>query len=453
MIAIGAAVNNHGCPNCFLGEYEMTKITGVMRGSLSDRAGIKKGDMLLSVNGHNIKDVLDYRFYICEEKLKIIVARGEDEVSFHIKKDEYDDIGLLFETYLMDEKRRCANNCVFCFIDQNPKGMRETIYFKDDDTRLSFLQGNYITMTNLTETDIDRIVEMKTSPVNISVHTTNPELRVKMLRNKNAGKCLDYLKKLCDGKIDVNAQIVLCKGINDGEELERTMRELYSFENIKSTAIVPAGLTKYREGLCPLELFSKEDSARVIAQVSAFSEKSRKERGTGLFYCSDEFYLRAGLPLPDEAFYDGYPQFENGVGMITSVKTEFERALCTYEGTPVKQELSIATGYAAFDFISALAEKVSARFPQIKINVYKIRNDFFGESVTVAGLITGKDLLNQLSGKPLGQRLLITESMLRHGGDLFLCGTGIDELSEKLNIKITPCPNDGYGIFDNIVGN
>ena len=282
----------------------MVNITAVERGSKAEKSGIFAGDVLVSVNGREINDVLDYRFYLCERVLEMELKRGEQHYRVKIRKDEYDDIGLDFSSFLMDEKRRCANNCVFCFIDQNPKGMRETIYFKDDDTRLSFLQGSYITMTNLGERDIRRIVEMKTSPINISVHTTNPELRCAMLKNKNAGKVLEYIRTLDEGGITMNFQIVLCKGLNDGAELDRSMRELAAVEHLGSVAIVPVGLTKHREGLCRLEGFGKDDARKVIEQVEKFAEECEKKRGEKLFFCSDEFYLLAGTELHDGEYYD-----------------------------------------------------------------------------------------------------------------------------------------------------
>lgn len=430
----------------------MVEITEVSRGSHADKAGIKAGDLLVSVNGKNIGDVLDYRFYLCESSLRIVLIRNGTELPFEIEKDEYDDIGLEFSTYLMDEKRRCANNCIFCFIDQNPCGMRDTIYFKDDDTRLSFLQGNYVTLTNLGEKDIDRIIEMKMSPVNVSVHTTNPELRVGMLRNKNAGKSLAYLKMLDDGGINMNCQIVLCKGINDGDELLRTMRDLSGYGRVNSVSVVPAGLTCHREGLYPLESFSAEEAANVIDAVEDFAAECEEKRGEKLFFCGDEFYLKAGRKVPCADYYDGFPQIENGVGMLASTGAEFYEAINGYTKMPEPEEISMATGEAAYEFIRALAGAVTKKYPQIKIHVYKIKNEFFGESVTVAGLVTGRDLARQLDGKPLGERLLLAECMLRHGGDLFLCGTSLDGLSEKLGVKITLCPNDGNGLFSKIIG-
>ena len=431
----------------------MVEITGVEKGSPAEKAGIKKGHYLISVGDKKTADVLDYRLSMCDKSLTLGLARDGEEFSVRIRKGEYDDIGLDFATYLMDEKRRCANNCIFCFIDQNPCGMRESIYFKDDDSRLSFLQGNYITLTNLGERDIRRIIDMKMSPVNISVHALNPELRVKILRNKNAGKVLAYLKMLDDGRINMNCQIVLCRGINDGAELDRSMRELAEYKNVHSASIVPAGLTRYRDGLDPLTAFTPDEAGKVIDQVDAFAAECVKKRGERIFYCGDELYIRAGRELPGGEYYGDYTQSENGVGMITSTKEEYLDALDLCEEEPEPEEISMATGVAAYGLIRFLADETMKKFPQIKINVYKIINHFFGESVTVAGLVTGKDLSEQVSGKPIGQRMLISEHMLRHGGDLFLCGMSIDELSEKLGVPVTPCPDDGYELFERVIGN
>ena len=343
----------------------MVKIQAVTNGGIASRSGIAAGDILISVNGHPIRDVLDYRFYLTDTRVHLELSRQDKPYSLLINKGEYDDIGLEFETPLMDKKHTCRNACVFCFIDQMPKGMRETLYFKDDDDRLSFLHGNYVTLTNLNDEDIERLITMHISPVNVSVHTTNPELRVKMMKNKRAGEVLSYLPRLANASIALCTQIVLCKGLNDGEELERSMRDLLKlYPALRSCAIVPVGLTKHREGLYPLELFSPAECARVIEQVEAFGDACMKEHGSRLFYCSDEFYVRAGLPLPSEDYYEDYSQIENGVGMITSLKPEFsvemdflEEHLSAFQAP---RRVSIVTGVAAFDTISTLAHRLSA---------------------------------------------------------------------------------------------
>jgi putative radical SAM enzyme (TIGR03279 family) len=432
----------------------MVRIESVERFSPAEKAKLKAGDEIISINGNEIRDVLDYRYYICEKKLSVLVIRNGEEKTFNIKKGEYDDLGLEFETFLMDKKHSCRNKCIFCFIDQLPKGMRETLYFKDDDSRLSFLQGNYITLTNMTEEDIDRIIKMRMSPINISVHTTDPDLRVKMLKNPRSGEVLAYIKKLADAGIEICAQIVLCRGVNDGKHLEKTMHDLACLHpQVTSVSIVPAGLTKHRDGLYPLTPFTKEESAAVVAQVEAFAAACKASLGSSIFYCGDELYLEAGLPLPEGDYYEGYRQIENGVGMIASMKEEFASALEAEEGDERERSLSIATGHAAYGFISECAEKVKEKFPNIRINVYEIRNDFFGESVTVAGLVTGVDLISQLSGKELYGELLLPANMLRHGGDLFLCGTSREELAEKLCVDLTLCENDGYEFLDKLIGN
>lgn len=439
--------------NSFKGGF-MVLIKEVERFSPAEKAKIKAGDEIISINGNEIRDVLDYRYYICEKKLSVLVRRGGEEKTFNIKKGEYDDLGLEFETFLMDNKHSCRNKCIFCFIDQLPKGMRDTLYFKDDDSRLSFLQGNYITLTNMQEEDIDRIIKMRMSPINISVHTTDPELRVKMLKNPRSGEVLSYIKKLADAGIEINAQIVLCRGVNDGENLERTMHDLACmYPQVSSVSIVPAGLTKHRDGLYPLTPFTREESAAVVAQVEAFAAACKASLGSSIFYCGDELYLEAGLPLPEGEYYEGYRQIENGVGMISSMKDELDSALENEDGDGRERAVSIATGHAAYGFICECAEKIKEKFPNVKINVYEIKNDFFGESVTVAGLVTGRDLVAQLSGKELYGELLLPANMLRHGGDLFLCGMSKEEAEEKLGAKITLCENDGYEFLDKIIGN
>ena len=434
----------------------MVEITGVLKGTPAARQGIRAGDKLIAINGNAIVDVLDYRYYLCEKKLVLSLCRDGEDFSVNIKKGEYDDIGLEFETFLMDKKHSCRNKCIFCFIDQLPRGMRDTLYFKDDDSRLSFLQGNYITMTNLSDEDVERIIKMKMSPINISVHTTNPELRVKMLKNPNAAKSLDYLRRFAEAGTEIGCQIVLCRGINDGEELARSMHDLASYyPSVKSVSIVPAGMTKFRDekGLYPLTPFSPEEAAEVIKQVESFAEHCMKAYGTRIFYVGDELYLEAGLPIPDAEYYEEFHQLEDGVGMIASTKQEFYSALEDAEADDREREISVATGIAAYPLLSELADAVMKKYPNVKIHVYEIKNHYFGELITVAGLITGKDLLDQLKDQKLGETLYISQNMLRHEGDLFLCGTSIDELSEALGVEVCPTSSDGYDVFDALVGN
>lgn len=433
----------------------MVTITGVEKASPAAKHGILPGDILISINGHDINDVLDYRFRLTEKKITLLIHRGPDLKEITIKKDEYSDIGLEFETYLMDKKHSCRNKCVFCFIDQLPKGMRDTLYFKDDDSRLSFLMGNYITLTNLSEEDVDRIIEMKTSPINVSVHTTNPELRVKMMKNKNAGKVLSYLRRFADAGISLNCQIVLCKGINDGKELERSMTDLAAlYPSLVGVSIVPAGITNYREGLCHLEPFTAGEAGEVIDTIDKFGEKCLKKFGTRLFFSSDELYIEAGRELPDEDYYEGYPQIENGVGMIRSMDGEFTDELDFLDEYDLEKprKVSVATGAAAYDFIKSLADRLCEQVPTLECHVYKIINDFFGHNITVAGLLTGKDLANQLNGKDLGDRLLIPRVTLRSEGDVFLDDTTPEWLAEQLGgIEVVPVESTGNDFVSKVL--
>ena len=435
----------------------MVEITGIEKNSPAAKAHIVAGDILVSINGNPITDVLDYRFYITEKKLDITLDRRGETVSVTIKKPQYDDIGLEFATYLMDKKHSCKNKCVFCFIDQNPKGMREDIYFKDDDSRLSFFFGNYITLTNLTDADIDRVIKMRISPINISVHTTNPELRVKMMKNKNAGTSLRFLDRLRDGDIAMNAQIVLCKNLNDGVELERTLNDLSAYyPHIESIAVVPSGLTKHREGLYPLEPFNKEDARKVIEQIDRKRAENEKVYGERIIQAADEWYLKAELPLPDESYYDGYPQLDNGVGCITNQKDEISAEIeaLTEDGfsldTP--REVSVVTGMAAYDFIRSAAKNLEKHCPGLTVHVYGVVNRFFGESITVSGLLTGGDMYEYLKDKPLGQTVFIPSVTLRHEGDLFLDNMSLDEFTEKLGVPVEPVTNDGAEFADKLTG-
>ncbi len=412
----------------------MVEITYVFQGSRADKAGILAGDMLVSINKRQINDVLDYRFYLADKSVKLTVLRNGKQKSFKIKKQEYDDIGLDFETPLMDKKHSCENKCVFCFIDQLPKGMRKSLYFKDDDSRLSFLHGNYITLTNLSESDIERIIDMHISPINVSVHTTNPELRVKMMKNKRAGDVLSYLEKLANAKITLCCQIVLCRGLNDGDELMRSMRDLAAlYPAMQSTSVVPAGLTKFRDGLYQLEAFSSEECARIIAQINEFGDECLQKHGTRLFYPADEFYIKAGLPLPQDEFYEDYAQIQNGVGMITDMRTCVDYELEDFEKYEsyknIARTVTLATGYAAYEHMCAMAKLLTEHFPNLKINVKPIKNNFFGESITVSGLLVGKDIIEQLSDTELGTALYIPASALRSEGDVLLDDISPEDIS------------------------
>lgn len=435
----------------------MVKIVTVDSHSRAKKAGMRENDILVSINGREINDVLDYRFHLANKKVDICVMRDGEELHFNIVKAEYDDIGLDFETPLMDKKHSCENKCIFCFIDQLPKGLRKTLYFKDDDSRLSFLHGNYITLTNLDDKDIDRIIEMRISPVNVSVHTTNPELRVKMMKNKRSGEVLSYLKRFADAGIHICAQIVLCKGINDEEELTRSMMDLTAyFPALQSVSIVPAGKTKFRDNLYPLESFTKEDCIKVIEQVEAFADACYEKYGSRLFFCADEFYIKGEIPLHEDEYYEGYPQIENGVGMLTSLLTEFgieidyiEEYLEKYQAP---RRVSVVTGMAAKDQIIDMCVRLCKIIDGLEIDVYPIVNDFFGHEITVSGLLTGTDIYNQLKDKKLLDELILPPNVLRSEGDLFLCGMSIDELSEKLNVKIRLSGNDGAGFISAMLG-
>lgn len=430
----------------------MVEIKSIVNGSPAQRAGIMPSDFLFSVNGQEIKDVLDYMFYSAETSVDLVITRNGVSLPFHIEKDEYDDIGLEFETFLMDKKQSCRNKCVFCFIDQMPPNMRETLYFKDDDARLSFLQGNYVTLTNLEQSDIDRIIKMKLN-INVSVHTTNPELRVKMMHNRFAGEKLKYIYQLAENGIKLNCQIVCCPNLNDGDELRRSLSDLGELmPNISSMAVVPVGLTKYRDGLFPLTCFTKESASETIDIISEYQKIFLEKFGTRTVFPSDEFFLIAQRELPPMEYYEDFPQYENGVGMMRSLIDEFENALELAEWEGGKRHVSIATGYLAYKNVKRLAEKAEKYFPLLKCDVYRIRNDFFGETITVTGLITCQDLIAQLKGKNLGENLLVSTSMLRRDSTVFLDDMTVEEAEKKLDVKICPVQNDGYELLDAIIG-
>ena len=434
----------------------MVEITYVEPRSRAQKAGILEGDKLLSIGGNAIEDVLDYRFYLADTLVTLECEREGKRFSVSIRKGEYDDIGLGFKTPLMDEKHTCRNKCIFCFIDQLPKGLRETLYFKDDDSRLSFLHGNYITLTNLYDKDIERILRMHISPVNVSVHTTNPTLRVEMMKNKRAGEVLSYLERFKEAGIRICAQIVLCKGVNDGAELDRSMRDLVAYlPALSSVSIVPAGLTRYRDGLYPLENYTPEDCRAIVAQVDKFGAECLEGYGTRLFFCADELYVKGGLPIPPDEYYEEYAQIENGVGMLRALSVEFEAELSFLEKTDAPtspRAVSIATGVAAYDRLAALGKLLEEKIPNLTVRVYKIVNRFFGETVTVTGLLTGKDLAEQLQNEDLGDELLLSSCTLRAEGDLFLCGMTPAELEGKLNLPIRFVDSDGAALVQAVLG-
>jgi len=429
----------------------MTQIKSIDHGSPAHQAGIKAGEILVAVNSHSIVDVLDYKFHTYDPRL-ILTLR--DALGRHrtvkVKKSEGEDLGLEFESYLMDTARSCANRCVFCFVDQLPPGLRDTLYFKDDDARLSFLMGNYITLTNLSEREVQRIIDLHISPINISVHATDPELRVLLLGHKNAGRGLELMRRFADAHITMNCQIVACPGLNDGPQLQKSMEDLAAlYPAVNSVSIVPVGLTKHRQGLYHLEPYTPERAAAVVDMVETFGRQCVQSYGTTLFWCSDEFYLKALRGLPADDYYEEYTQLENGVGMLRQLEAEFMRALADADGVKEMPPFSIATGVAAAPFLREIVDRAAAKCDtEVKYTVYPIINHYFGETIDVAGLITGGDLIEQLRGNDLGERLLLPVNMLRHGEDMFLDNVKLSDVSKELNIPIMPVNQDGYDFFD-----
>lgn len=432
------------------------RITSVEPGSPARRARIHKGDTLISINGNAITDVLDYRFYMTDEHLEILLCDQEKKLrTVVVEKDEYDDLGLEFETYLMDRQMGCKNACIFCFVDQTPPGMRKSLYFKDDDTRMSFLFGNYTTLTNLKEGDIQRIIKMNISPINISIQTMNPALRVQMMKNPFAGESLKFVRMLTEGGIKINTQIVLCPGYNDGEQLEYSLSELAKLgPNVQSIAVVPVGLTRYREKLTPLRGFFPQEAVEVVKTMERWGEYFCKEYGTRTAYASDEFYILAGKDFPPYEFYEDFAQLENGVGMMTLMQHDFAQALkeAQLEQSPAAHRCTIATGQLAYPMMQDFAERVQQAFPQVQVQVKKIRNDFWGPTITVAGLITGQDLLAQLEGLDLGSELLIPANMLRHEQDRFLDDLTLEQVQETLGVPALPVENDAFELLARMLG-
>ena len=430
------------------------RITSVEPGSPARRARIHKGDTLISINGNAITDVLDYRFYMTDEHLEILLCDQEKKLrTVVVEKDEYDDLGLEFETYLMDRQMGCKNACIFCFVDQTPPGMRKSLYFKDDDTRMSFLFGNYTTLTNLKEGDIQRIIKMHISPINISIQTMNPALRVQMMKNPFAGESLKFVRMLTEGGIKINTQIVLCPGYNDGEQLEYSLSELAKLgPNVQSIAVVPVGLTRYREKLTPLRGFFPQEAVEVVKTMERWGEYFCKGYGTRTAYASDEFYILAGKDFPPYEFYEDFAQLENGVGMMTLMQHDFAQALkeAQLEQSPAAHRCTIATGQLAYPMMQDFAERVQQAFPQVQVQVKKIRNDFWGPTITVAGLIT--DLLAQLEGLDLGSELLIPANMLRHEQDRFLDDLTLEQVQETLGVPVLPVENDAFELLARMLG-
>ena len=419
------------------------KIYNVTKGSHAEKAGIKSGETLLKINLNEIVDVLDYRFYQVNRNLSLEISDGENSRTVEITKGEYEEIGLEFETYLMDEQHSCRNKCIFCFIDQLPKGLRKSLYFKDDDSRLSFLFGNYITLTNITEHEIERIIKMHISPINVSVHTTNPELRCKMMNNRFAGDVLKYLKRFADAGITLNCQIVACPGINDGDELLRTMRDLESL-GVEMTAIVPVGLTAYRDGLYPLVPYNKETAAQTLDLIENYGNMCKEKHGRRIFFAGDEFYILAGREIPAPEFYEDFSALEDGVGMIAYLTDDVKWALeeLEYDEKP-NHTVTVACGTGVYPFMEKIMAMINEKFPNITINTQPIKNNFFGGGVNVSGLVTGGDLISQLKGKNIGERLIIPSSMLRFENDLFLDDVSTDDVERELNVELVAVNNNG----------
>lgn len=432
----------------------LTKIASVDLHSPARKAGVRPGETLTHINGHPIVDVLDYKFYAYDPRLELtLTEENGGSRTLRIKKEEGEDLGLNFETYLMDRARSCANKCIFCFVDQMPPGMRDTLYFKDDDARLSFLMGNYMTLTNLSQREIQRIIDLRISPINISVHATDPELRTAMLKNPRAGECLSIMERFAKAGIEMNCQVVACPGVNDGPALTRTMKDLGRLHPaVISVAVVPVGVTKFREGLCRIEPYTKEQAAALIDQVETFARAFLQEHGTSLVWCSDEFYLMAGRKLPEKAYYEDLDQLENGVGMLRLLLHQAAMGLEEEEPEQI-EPFSIATGLSAAPFVQEIVDNARKQCGNIKGTVYPIVNRFFGETITVSGLITGTDLIEQLRGKDLGGRLLIPDNMLRAGEQVFLDDVTVEQVEQALDVTVVPVPADsGFDLADAILG-
>ena len=428
-------------------------IQSIVPGSIAEEMELQPGDTVLAINGQDIEDVFAYHYLVNDEYVEMLIrtADGTEEV-LEIEKDYDEDIGIVFESSLMDDYRSCSNNCIFCFIDQMPPGMRETLYFKDDDSRLSFLQGNYITLTNMKDKDIERIIRFHLAPINISVQTMNPELRCKMLHNRFAGEALKKIDRLYEAETEMNGQIVLCKGVNDGKELAYTIEQLSKYAPVmQSVSVVPVGLSKYRDGLYPLEPFTKEDACEVIDLIEKWQKINYERHGIHFIHASDEWYILAEREMPEEGRYDGYIQLENGVGMLRLLQEEVMDALDGKKDDGVKEELSIATGYLPYPYLEKLVREIEKVYPGRNVHVYRIRNDFFGEKITVAGLITGQDLIAQLKERPLGERLLLPAVMFKSGEEVFLDDITKTQAEDALQIPINIVKSSGYDLVDAIL--
>ncbi|MGN0343038.1 MAG: DUF512 domain-containing protein [Roseburia sp.] len=430
-------------------------ICSVVPGGIGEELELEPGDELLSINGKTVEDIFDYQYLTNDEYLTVEIRKADGEIwELDIEKDYDEDLGIEFENGLMDDYKSCSNKCIFCFIDQMPKGMRDTLYFKDDDSRLSFLQGNYVTLTNMSDEDIERIIYYNLAPINVSVHTTNPALRCEMLHNRFAGDALKKLERLAEAGVEMNGQIVLCKGVNDGAELERTISDLVGYiPHMESVSVVPVGLTRYRQGLYPLQPFEKEDAREVLAIIHKWQDYCMEHYGTHFVHGGDEWYLLAEQELPSAEHYDGYLQLENGVGMITLLRDEFAEALAQEKGDPdFAHHVTLATGGLAAPILRDILEQMRDKFPKVRVDVTPIRNDFFGERITVAGLLTGQDLAAQLSQIPLGEEVLLPSCVLRMGEDVFLDDMTLKELKMTLQAPVVIVKSSGQDLLDAVLG-
>ena len=428
-------------------------VKSIVPGSIADEMGIEPGDRLISINGQEIEDIFDYEYYVESPAVTLLVEKASgEEWELEIEKEYEEDLGIEFENGLMDDYRSCSNKCIFCFIDQLPKGMRKTLYFKDDDSRLSFLQGNYVTLTNMSDADVERIITYRLEPVNISFQTMNPELRCRMLQNRFAGDALKKAQRFYEAGIVMNGQIVLCKGVNDGEELERSIRDLTSYlPLLKSVSVVPVGLTKFRDGLYPLEPFTKEEAKHVLETVHRWQDRIYAEYGVHFIHAGDEWYLLAEEEIPEEERYDGYLQLENGVGMLRLLFNEFEEAYQAVGGDERERTISVATGRLAYPYLKRMAGKMEEKYPNLRIHVYAVRNDFFGERITVSGLVTAQDIMAQLAGKELGESLLLPCNMLKADEDIFLDDYTVSQVSETLQVPVVIVKSSGQDLIDAIL--
>lgn len=435
-------------------------ISRIIEDSIAEELGMEPGDELLKINGQEIKDIFDYQYLVQDEYIEVLIRRGDgEEWLLEIDKEYDEDLGIEFENGLMDDYRSCHNKCIFCFIDQMPQGMRETLYFKDDDARLSFLQGNYVTLTNMSDEDVERIIRYHLSPINISFQTTNPELRCMMLHNRFAGQALMQVRKLYEAGITMNGQIVLCKGVNDGAELEMSIADLTAYlPHLESVSVVPVGLSKYREGLYPLEPFTREDAREVLQCIHKWQEELYPQYGLHFVHASDEWYVLAGEPLPEEERYDGYLQLENGVGMLRLLLTEFAEAMEALDKQDQTRyvgcagELSVVTGKLAYPFLRDMVRQLCERFPALRIHVYSIANEFFGEQITVSGLLTGQDIISQLQGRELGERILLPQNVLRSGEDYFLDDVTVGDMEKALQVKVDIVKSSGHDFVHAVLG-